>query len=224
MEPVIATVLVVGMIGGVGAWVILDARKRKAATVALAGPLAERSWSLATRGDQVVAGLSSVPFGSGAHRRCEDVIRSSDKSVVSFTYRWTTGSGEHKNNQARRVTMLVGSLKLPKLEVEADTVVSKTRKAAAGGDHDVELAEFTKAWSVRATDERVGHAVLHPAMVERFMKPDLMGRSVFFEKGRIGLVDHVVQLDDIVRHTDAAIATLREVDALIPDSLRAEFA
>lgn len=119
--------------------------------------------------------------------------------------------------------MLMRSLKLPKLEIEADTAVAKMRTAAAGGDHDVELAQFNKAWSVRATDERVSHAVLNPAMVERFMKPDLLGRAVFFEKGRIGLVDQVVQLEDIVLHTDASVAVLRDIEALIPDFLRVEF-
>lgn len=101
MEPVIATILIVGMVGGVGTWVVLDARKRSAATAALVGPLAERDWSLTARGDQVVAGLTSVPFGAGSQRRCEDVIRSADKNMVSFTYRWTTGSGESRNHHTR---------------------------------------------------------------------------------------------------------------------------
>jgi hypothetical protein len=51
-----------------------------------------------------------------------------------------------------------------------------------------------------------------------------MGRSVFFEKGRIGLVDEAVPLDDIVAHTDVSVAVLREIDALIPVGVRAEFA
>ena len=79
MEPIIATVLIIGMVGGVGA---------------------------------------------GSQRRCEDVIQSRDKNIVSFTYRWTTGSGEHKNHHTRRVTMLLGGPKLPKLEVDADTVIA----------------------------------------------------------------------------------------------------
>ncbi len=223
MEPIIATVLIIGMVGGVGAWVVIDGRRRKATTAALAAPLSERGWTLAVRGDQVVAGLSVVPFGAGSQRRCEDVIQSRDKGIVSFTYRWTTGSGKHKNSHTRRVTMILGGPKLPRLEVEADTMVAKMRAAASGGDHNVELAEFNKAWSVRATDERVGHAVIHPLMIDRLMQPDLMGRSVFFENGRIGLVDYVVQLEDIVIHTDSAVATLRDIDALIPDFLRSEF-
>jgi len=224
MEPIIATVLIMVMIGGVGAWVVSDGRKRKATTAALAEPLSARGWTLAERGDQVAAGLTVVPFGAGSQRRCEDVIQSRDKDVVSFTYRWTTGSGKHKNHHTRRVTMLMGGPKLPKLEVDADTVIAKLRAAASGGHHNIELAEFNKAWSVRLTDERVGQAVIHPLMIDRFMQPDLFGRSVFFEKGRIGLVDYVVQFEDIVIHTDAAVATLRDIDRLIPEFLRAEFA
>ena len=202
MEPIIATVLVLGMVGGVGTWVVLDARKRKAATTSLAVPLAERGWTLVARLDQVVARLTSEPFGAGSQRRCEEVIRSADKSVVSFTYRWTTGSGSQKSHHARRVTMLMGGPKLPKLEVEGGAVPT----------------------NARAADERIGQMLLHPQMMERLVQPDLKGRSVFFERGRIGLVDDVVPLDDIVIHTDVAVAALREIDALIPVALRAEFA
>lgn len=219
MEPIIAAVLIIAMVGGVGTWVAIDARKRKAATAALVVPLAERGWSLAARGDQVIAGMSAAPLGTGSQRRCEDVIRSRDRGLVSFTYRWTTGSGEHKSQQARRVVMLVGRPKLPKLEV-----ASARADAAAGGGPSVEESEFPMGWSVRTANERVGHAVLHSRMIERFMRPDLVGRSVFFEKGRIGLVDEALPLDDIVAHTDAAIATLRDIDALLPESVRSEFA
>ena len=98
--------------------------------------------------------------------------------------------------------MLMGGPKVPKLEVEAGSVPA----------------------NVRAADERIGQTLLHPQMMERLMQPDLKGRSVFFERGRIGLVDDVVPLDDIVVHTDVAVAALREIDALIPVALRAEFA
>ena len=65
---------------------------------------------------------------------------------------------------------------------------------------------------------------MHPQMIDRLKEPDLVGRSVFFEKGRIGLVDEAVPLADIVIHTDVSVAALREIDALIPVTLRAEFA
>jgi hypothetical protein len=201
MEPIIATVLVIGMVGGVGVWVILDARKRKAATAMLAAPLAQRGWTLTVRGDQVVAGLTADPFGAGSHRRCEDVIRTTDKRLVSFTYRWTTGSGDHKIDHKKRVTMILGGPKLPKTEVEPGAVPT----------------------TVRAADERVGRAIMHPQMSDRLTQPDLVGRSVFFEKGRIGLVDDVVPLADIVIHTEASAAALRDIDALIPADLRTEF-
>jgi hypothetical protein len=202
MDPIIAAVLILVMVGGVGTWVVLDARKRKAATASLTAPLSERGWNLAVRGDQVVAGLTAAPLGEGSQRRCEDVIRSSDKRVVSFTYRWTTGSGERKVDHKKRVTMLLGGPKLPKLEVEAGAVPTTTR----------------------AADERVGQAIMHPQMIDRFKEPDLMGRSVFFEKGRIGLVDEAVPLADIVAHMDVSVAVLREIDALIPVAVRGEFA
>ncbi|NTV39404.1 MAG: hypothetical protein HGA51_05535, partial [Demequinaceae bacterium] len=177
MEPIISTVLLIAMVGGVGTWVFMDTRKRKAATASLAAPLATRGWTLAGRGDRVAAGLSVAPFGVGSQRRCEDVIQARDKGVVSFTYRWTTGSGENKSHHARRVVMLLGRQKLPTLEVGSGKV-----GATAAGDQGVEQA-FPTGWSVRAADGRVGHAVLHPHMIDRFMKPDLLGRSVFFEKG-----------------------------------------
>lgn len=224
MEPIIASVLIVAMVGGVGAWVVVSNRKRKATLAAFEAPLADRGWAFTERWDDAAAGLTVIPFNAGNHRRCEDVIRSGDGAVVSFSYYWTTGSGDNKNRHTRRVTMLRGGPLLPRLEVEADTIVAKIRAAAAGGDHNVELAEFNKAWSVRATDERVSHAVLHPLMIDRFMQPDLWGRSVFFEAGHVGLVDYVVQLENIVTHTDAAVAILREIEALIPNFLRTDSA
>jgi hypothetical protein len=130
------------------------------------------------------------------------VIRASDKRGASFTYRWTTRSGEQKIDHKKRVTMILWGPKLPKLEVEAGAVPTTSHVA----------------------DERVGQAMMHPEMIDRLTKPDLVGRSVFFDKGRIGLVDEAVPLADIVIHTDVSVAVLREIEALIPVALRAEFA
>lgn len=223
MEPVIATVLLVAMIGGVGAWVVIDARTRSRTNAALVEQAAAHGWTFVERDDIVFSPFTAVPFAAGSGPRAVDVVRSPDDAVVSFTYRWHTGGGKNKSDHTRRVTVLRAGPNLPRLEVEPGTVIAKANALAHRSEMDVELVDFEKAWSVRAADARVGHAVIHPLMIERFMKRDLWARSVFFESGCVCMVDYVVPRAELVTHMAATIAILRELEALIPDFLRADF-
>lgn len=224
MEPVIATVLIIVMVGGVGAWIMYDARTRKRTNAALVEQAGALGWSFVERDDAVAASFTGVPFGATKAARSEDVLRSADGEVTSFTYRWRTGGGGNTNDHTRRVTVLRAGPTLPRLEVEPGTVIAKANALAHGSEMDLELAAFEKAWSVRATDQRVGHAVMHPRMIERFMKQDLWARSVFFEAGFVGIVDQIIQRPHVATHTVDTVAVLRELEALIPDFLRTEFA
>lgn len=218
-----ALIIFVIFVAGLVAFVVWLVRKRKAEVATLMPQLASRGWSHAERDDSVFAGLSALPFGRGNGAMARDVLRASDPEFVAYTYRWRTGSGEHKNDHTRRITMLKQGPEVPLFEVEPQTVVARVETAAAGGDLDVELADFNRAWSVRATDPRVTHAMLHPRMVERFMHPDMFGRGVFFEGGWIAMVDQGVQTPMLAEHAEQSLAILRELAALIPPHLVKEF-
>ncbi len=223
MEPVIATVLIIAMVGGVGAWVVIDARTRKRTNASLIEQAGALGWGFVERDDAVASTFTGVPFGKAKAGRSEDVLRSADGEVTSFTYRWRTGGGGNTNYHTRRVTVLRAGPTMPRLEVEPGTVIAKANALAHGSEMNLELVDFEKTWSVRATDDRVGHAVMHPRMMERFMRQDLWARSVFFEAGYVGIVDLVVQRPHLVTHTVDTVAVLREIEALIPDFLRADY-
>jgi hypothetical protein len=223
MEAVIAVVLIVAMVGGVSAWVVLDSRTRTRTNASLREEAAAHGWNLVDRDDTAFAPFTGVPFGKGSSQRAEDVVRSAGGEVTSFTYRWFTGAGGNKNGHTRRVTVLRAGPTLPRLEVEPGTMIAKANALAHGSEMNLELVDFEKAWSVRATDDRVGHAVMHPRMMERFMSQDLWARSVFFEAGLVGIVDMIVQRPHVVTHTVDTLAVLREIEELIPDFLRADY-
>lgn len=222
MEQVIASVLMLAMIAGVGAWLVVENRSRKAALSKVQAEIADTDLSFVERDNSLFVGLTVNPFELGLRRSANEVLRNEAGTFASFTYRWSTGSSK-RNEHTRRVTWIKAGPVLPRLEVEPDTAVAKVRTAVEGGDHDVELSDFNKAWSVRASDDRVGHAVLHPRMIERLMKDDLYGRTVFFEDGRIGVVDYVIQLADLADHAVVTRALLEQLADLIPDHLRKEF-
>jgi hypothetical protein len=151
------------------------------------------------------------------------VIRGEVPAFTAFTYMWRTGSGDSKNSHTRQITMLRTGPVLPRTEVEPQTIVARAETAAAGGDLDIELADFNRAWSVRSQDQRVSHALLHPRMVERIMQPDLSGRGIFFENGHLAIVDHVIHVPRLAEHTASTVEVLRELAALIPSHLAKEY-
>jgi hypothetical protein len=221
IPSLILLVVVTGAIVGFFWWL---AAKRRSDVAGLTPHLQQHGWTWAERDDQVFAGLTAIPFGRGHSQRAHEVIQGTEPVMRAFTFRWTTGSGDNRNRHVRRVTMIKAGPVIPLTEVEPDTVVAKLETAAAGGDLNVELADFNKAWSVRATDQRISHALLHPRMIERFMQPDLYGRGVFFEQGWIGVIDHVVQVRDVVDHTRSTLAIASDLADLIPPHLVRELA
>lgn len=212
-------IVVVVFIGGLVAFFWWLAAKRKSEVAGLQPQLTPHGWTWSDRDDQAFAGLTVLPFERGHSQRAHDVIRGAQPAMLAFTYRWTTGSGDNRNRHVRRVTMLKAGPVIPRTEVEPDTVVAKLETAAAGGDLNVELEDFNKAWSVRASDQRISHALLHPRMIERLMQPDLFGRGVFFENGWIGIVDYVVQVRDMVDHARNTLAVASDIADLIPAHL-----
>ena len=100
---------------------------------------------------------------------------------------------------------------------------SSVETAMSGGDMDIELAAFNRAWSVRSTVATAAHAVLHPRMVERFMDPAMRFRGVFFDQGWLGIVDNVVQVPALVDHAADTVTVAKEFEALIPPHLVREF-
>jgi hypothetical protein len=218
-----AAIVFVLFVAGMIAYIVWVLRKRKNELALVKTEAQSRNWQFMERDDSRATGFESLPFGRGHSQHASDVLTDDAGSFSSFTYTWRTGSGDSKNSHTRRITALQSGAFIPRTEVEPQTIVAKVETAAAGGDLDVELADFNRAWSVRAADPRVSHALLHPRMVERIMAPDLVGRGIFFEGGYVAIVDYVIQTPQLVAHTEVTIAILEELGALIPGHLAKEF-
>lgn len=212
-------VLIVVFVGCLVAFFWWLGAKRKSEVAGLQSQLTPHGWTWSERDDHVFAGLTVLPFERGHSQRAHEVIHGAQPPIIAFTYRWTTGSGDNRNRHVRRVTMIKAGPVIPRTEVDPNTAVAKLETAAAGGDLTLELDDFNKAWTVRATDQRISHALLHPRMMERLMRPDLFGRGVFFENGWIGVIDHVVQVRDMVDHARATVAVASDIADLVPPHL-----
>jgi len=218
LGPLVIVVLVVAAIVVFFWWL---ARKRKGEVAAASAAASARGWTWVGKDDSVFAGLTPLMFGEGQRRWADDVVKGDD--FVAYSFHWVTGRGDRKDTHTRRVTMVSTGVQLPMMEVVPQTVVSSVETAMSGGDMDVELAAFNKGWSVRSTVAPAAHAVLHPRMIERLMDPAMRFRSVFFDQGRIGIVDLVVQTPDLIDHATATVAIAKEIQALVPPHVVREY-
>jgi hypothetical protein len=221
MESIGTVVVVVLVIGAIVGFLVWSARKRKVEVATVSAAVAARGWTWAENDNSVFAGLAPMMFGAGRNQRADDVVKGPD--FVAYSFRWITGQGDRKDTHTRRVTMVRTPVRLPMMEVVPQNVVTAIETAASGGDLDVELAAFNKAWSVRSTEQSVSHAVLHPRMIERFMDPQMRFRGVFFDAGWIGIVDNVVPTATLADHAESTVAVAREIEALLPPHLVREY-
>lgn len=121
---------------------------------------------------------SGAPFDTGDSHAAIEVMRRDwqGRPAVSFTYRWTTGSGKDRSTSYAHVVALRLPAHLPRLEVTPEGVGARLIKLAGGKDLQLELEAFNRAYRVVASDERTAHAVLHPRLMERLLQPHLVGR------------------------------------------------
>lgn len=221
MEAIGTIVVVVLVVGAIVGFFVWSARKRKAEVATLSAAVTARSWAWAENDNSVFAGLTPMMFSAGRDQRADDVVKGPD--FVAYSFRWVTGQGDRKDTHTRRVTMVRTPVRVPMMEVVPQNVVASIETAASGGDMDVELAAFNKAWSVRSTEQSVAHAVLHPRMVERFMDAQMRFRGVFLDAGWIGIVDNAVPTATLAEHAESTVAVAREIEALIPPHVVREY-
>lgn len=119
-----------------------------------------------------------APFDEGDSHAVTEVLHRpwEDWHVASFTYRWSTGSGKNRQTHHAHVVALHLPAHLPRLEVTPEGVGARLAKLVGGQDMQLELEEFNREYRIVAADERVGHAVLHPRLMERLLADDVRGR------------------------------------------------
>ncbi|MBO3083247.1 hypothetical protein [Cellulomonas fengjieae] len=117
------------------------------------------------------------PFGAGGSRTAREVLRGQFESLaaLSFTYEWTTGAGKTRRTHYAHVIALALPTSLPSVEVTPEGLGARLGKLVGMQDIGFESDAFNRAYRVAAPDERTGHAIVHPRLMERLLQPDALG-------------------------------------------------
>ena len=169
----IVVVLVASLLIGCGVAYVnyLNAKKRREAFAAFA---AQQGFSYLPENQALAGQWAGTPFQTGDHRRVRNVLSGAyqGRPVVAFDYSYQTHSS---NGKGRRTTtthkfgVVVMRLPgvLPRLEVTGEGLFGGAVANALGfGDLHFESEQFNRSFHVLAEDERFGHAVIHPQMME----------------------------------------------------------
>ncbi|KRD44071.1 hypothetical protein ASE38_07825 [Cellulomonas sp. Root930] len=119
------------------------------------------------------------PFGVGSNRAATEVLRGTfdSRAAMSFTYAWTTGSGKSRSTHHAHIVALALPAYLPTVEVTPEGLGAKLAKLVGARDLQFESEVFNQAYRVAASDARVGHAILHPRLMERLLRGDALGNA-----------------------------------------------
>jgi hypothetical protein len=171
---VLVVLLVVAIGAGVGYVNYLNAKKRREAFAAFA---AQQGFSYQPANHGLASQWAGTPFQTGDHWRVVNVLSGAYQSrqVVAFDYSYQTHTSNGKGGRRTTthkygvvVMQLPGAL--PRLEVTHEGIFGGSVANALGfGDLRFESEQFNRAFRVEADDQRFGHAVIHPQMMEMLL-------------------------------------------------------
>ena len=140
-------------------------------------------WRFVGADPSLVGRWQGEPFNAGHSRRASEVMlgRIGERPAVSFTYRYTTGSGKNQTTYTFHVLALPLPAYLPRLQLTPDGLGAKLAKVVGGQDIQFESEDFNKAWRVESRDLKFAHDVVHPRLMERLLRPDARGTSMRIE-------------------------------------------
>ena len=165
--------LVLAIVVGVGLayFSYYRAKKRREMFAALA---AQYGWSYVPANNSLAGQWAGTPFRTGDNRRAKNVLSGpyQGHQMVAFDYSYqthtTNGKGQRRTTTHKFgvvVMQLPGAL--PHLEVTHEGIFGGAVANALGfRDIQFESEQFNRAFRVKADDERFGHAVVTPRMME----------------------------------------------------------
>jgi hypothetical protein len=167
--------------------------------------------------------FTGPPFGVGSSRRARDIVWGTlgGRPFETFAYSYETESAEvngvsHRTTHHFQVTWVPLPAALPTMRLTADSALMRGFVKLGARDLDVESHEFNQLWKVACDDERIGHAILTPRMIERFLQPDLGGRTFSFEgSALVSVSPQVSDLGDL----QLVVGALHSIVDLIPPFL-----
>jgi hypothetical protein len=140
-------------------------------------------WTYVGMDPALVGRWRGEPFNAGHSRRVSELVagRFAGRQAMSFSYRYTTGSGKSRSTHVFHVVAVPLPAYLPTLELTPEGVGAKLAKAFGGQDIEFESEDFNRDWRVEARDAKFAHDVLHPRLMERLLRPDAGGSSLRIE-------------------------------------------
>jgi len=167
--------------------------------------------------------FSSLPFGTGDHRRARDIVWGTlgGRPFETFAYSYethTTDSEGHTSTTTHHFQIawvpLPGPVKTVRLT--SDNALMRGLTHLGARDLEVESHEFNQKWKVWFDDQQAAHAIFTPRMIERFLQPDVGGRAFTFEgSALVGISPHVSDLGDL----QLVVGALNSIVDLIPPFL-----
>ncbi|HET6293243.1 MAG TPA: hypothetical protein VFG33_07710 [Kribbella sp.] len=171
----ISPVLIVGITVLVGVGLVyfnyLAAKKRREAFATFA---AQQGFSYQPANNALANQWGGTPFQTGDRCRVANVLSGAfqGRQIVAFDYSYQTHTSNGKG-QRRTTTHKFGVVvmqlpgALPHLEVTHEGIFGGVVANAFGfADLEFESEQFNRAFRVKADDQRFGHAVIHPRMME----------------------------------------------------------
>jgi hypothetical protein len=169
---IVVLVIVVGF--GIGYFNYYRAKKRREAFAAFA---AQHGLTYTPSNPSLTGQWGGEPFGRGDRRRATNVMTGNlqGREIVAFDYSYQTHSTDSKGRRTTTtheygvVAMRLPGV-LPRLEVKHEGIFGGAVANALGfADIQFESEQFNRAFRVKADDQRFGHAVIHPRMMEMLL-------------------------------------------------------
>lgn len=190
-------------------------RKRVAAVRAWAAGV---GWRVVGHDAALVHRWRGRPFGIGNRRRVSELVVGTfaGRHAATFRYEYTTGSGKNRSTVTHHVVTMALPTFLPTVELTPDGLGAKLAKAFGAQDLVFESEAFNQAWRVTAPDARYAHAVLHPRLMERLLRPDARGLSLRIEGTDVLCWTlGVPRLDDVGRRLQVLAAVVDHVPRFV---------
>jgi len=166
---VLVILIPVVAVAGTVALVVYGQRRSKARLAVLGRWAASTGWLLTPWDWQLPRRWDKSPFGEGSGRCAREVLsgRWNGVPAMSFTYTFTTGSGDDEKTESYHVITIALPTALPELTL--------TRRVfGIGHALSFESVDFNRTWHVHAAETKYAYDVITPRLMERLLQRDAL--------------------------------------------------
>lgn len=177
----------------------------------------QHGWAYRTEGNDLIAGLTGFPFGTGTARTAEDVVEGtySGLTVASFTYSYDQQvAGEYAGEQVFTVTQARLNIPFPRLDLVPEDMGTRVLSQFGLADIDLESAEFNRKWRVLSADKRYAIDTVDPRMMLVLLRGHQQGVAVRIDGARvIAWSAGVGHVRDLARRMDLVAGVAKAIPA-----------